>query len=262
MDSCRGSTRPSGSLRCTSGYTIGKLGAAPSSATRGGVAVASQEVASLTSHIHMSLNMASGGLAEGCAKSVFEAQRSLLNGALTLAAAVMANEAARANDLCVSTTLVAELRALVLAQQTQLRRREARVVGADAATQTDADRDADARLECEREAARIERVMTATLQRKLARADDDVAAARDQAGAARSKVLSLERIIDHLQAVVAEKDDQLALSLDDEAAYRPRGGARTAPAGVRSDRRPRGGLDEDPALGALLDSTVSDIHDN
>ena len=132
--------------------------------------------------------------------------------------------------------VVDELRALVTQQQSALaareeRKRAVRETATSSAAQTDAGESAEERrlrarcaeledsLVAEREATRIAKVVCETLQRKASRAEDAAADARAAAEAYRTKTSSLERIVDHLEAMVQEKRD-VAQSLDESARRR------------------------------------------
>lgn len=161
---------------------------------------------------------------------------SLLRGANSAAAELEERCSSLRSTFGATLDVVDELRALVTQQQSALaareeRKRAVRETATSSAAQTDAGESAEERrlrarcaeledsLVAEREATRIAKVVCETLQRKASRAEDAAADARAAAEAYRTKTSSLERIVDHLEAMVQEKRD-VAQSLDESARRR------------------------------------------
>ena len=160
-----------------------------------------------------------GALAAADSGEVCGALTSLLNGATSAASEVEAKWGELRASFERSLGVVDELRALVTQQQRALGAARADAAtrhagrSASAASQTDAgatDEELRLRARCaeledcllaEREATRIAKVVCETLQRKAGRAEDDAADARAAANKYRSKALSLERIVEHYEAI-------------------------------------------------------------
>lgn len=158
------------------------------------------------------------------ARSVGEAAGAvtgLLNGAAAAAADLEARQHANRRDLGASLKMVSELRALTETQRAALaekRRCAASTAsrGVEAALETDAERDLRGRCvaltdanAATKEAARISRVVGEMLERRCTRAEAAAEAAQRLAEQERGRRRSLERVIDHLEALLAAADERV-----------------------------------------------------